>query len=91
MTPTQNLFVSQGFRILFTVVVLFFIHIPLLFKVLLVIPDFRQLYSITKSVQRLGGSNTKLYQLSDKITDLITSYILLFYLFKYRIWFEIKI
>ena len=85
MTPTQNLFVSQGFRILFTVVVLFFIHIPLLFKVLLVILSdfFDNCIPLRKVFKDWVDPNTKLYQLSDKITDLMTSYILLFYLFKY--------
>ena len=85
MTPTQNLFVSQGFRILFTVVVLFFVHIPLLFKVLLVILSdfFDNCIPLRKVFKDWVDPNTKLYQLSDKITDLMTSYILLFYLFKY--------
>ena len=86
MTPIQNLFISQGFRVFFTIFVLFFIHIPLFFKVILIIISdfFNNCIPLRKIFPDWVDPNTEIYQISDKITDLVTYYILFIYLFRYR-------
>ena len=86
MTPIQNLFLSQGFRVFFTIFVLFLIHIPLFFKVILIIISdfFDNSIPLRKMFPEWIDPNTEIYQISDKITDLVTYYILFIYLFRYR-------
>lgn len=86
MTPIENLFISQGFRVFFTLFVLLLIHIPLFFKVVIItISDF---FDNSIPLRRVFPDwidpNTEIYQISDKITDLITYFILLFYLFQIK-------
>lgn len=84
MTPIQNLFISQGFRVFFTLFVLFLIHIPLFFKVILImISDFfDNCIPLRIMFPDWIDPNTEMYQISDKITDLLTYYILFIYLFR---------
>lgn len=86
MTPIQNLFLSQGFRVFFTIFVLFLIHIPLFFKVILIIISdfFDNSIPLRKMFPEWIDPNTEIYQISDKITDLITYYILMIYLIRYQ-------
>lgn len=82
MTPIQNLFLSQGFRVFFTLFVLFFLHIPLFFKLILIIISefFDNCFPLRRSFPDWIDPNTEIYQISDKITDLVTYYILFIYL-----------
>ena len=84
MTPIQNLFISHGFRVFFTLFVLFLIHIPLFFKVILImISDFfDNCIPLRRIFPDWINPNTEMYQISDKITDLVTYYILFLYLFR---------
>ena len=84
MTPIENLFISQGFRVFFTLFVLLLIHIPLFFKVVIItISDFfDNSIPLRKVFPDWIDPNTEMYQISDKMTDLVTYYILLIYLFR---------
>lgn len=85
LTPKENLFISQGFRILSTLFILFLLHIPLFYKIILVMLSD----SLDCGIPKLFFSdwvnpNTNLYQISDKITDMVTYFILLFYFFRVK-------
>lgn len=82
LSPKDNLFISQGFRILVSVIILFLIHIPLFYKIILIIISDSLDCGIPKLLfDDWINPNTNLYQISDKVTDLCTYFILLFYLF----------
>lgn len=84
MTPIQNLFISQGFRVFFTLFVLFLLHIPLFFKLILIIISdfFDNCIPLRRIFPDWINPNTEIYQISDKMTDLVTYYILFIYLFR---------
>lgn len=84
MTTIQNLFLSQGFRVFFTLFVLFLLHIPLFFKVIIIIISdfFDNCIPLRRIFPDWIDTNTEIYQISDKMTDLVTYYILFIYLFR---------
>lgn len=79
-TIVRNLFLTEIIRILFVTVLLFWVKIPLFYKIFLVILSDSIDCRIAKwFVNEWADPNGNLYQLSDKVTDTITNGIMLFY------------
>lgn len=80
LTTEQNFFISEGLRVFATLFILLLLHIPFFYKVILVmITD-----SLDCGISKIFFNdwidpNTNLYQISDKITDLVTYFILFGY------------
>lgn len=80
LTTQQNFFLSEGFRISATLFILLILHIPLFYKIILVMVTDSIDCGIAKFFfHDWVDPNTNLYQISDKITDLVTYIILLSY------------
>jgi hypothetical protein len=78
LTSKQNLFISEGLRLFATIFILFILHIPLFYKILLIIlTDSFDCGLPNLFFQDWIDCNTNLYQFLDKTVDLI-SYIILF-------------
>lgn len=85
LTTEQDFFISEGLRIFFTFFVLFILHIPIFYKIILIIISD----SIDCGLSKIFFNdwvdpNTNLYQISDKITDLVTYLILFFYILRVK-------
>lgn len=85
LTLKENLFLSQGLRIFSTLFILCLLHIPVFFKVILVMITDSLDCGIPKLIfHDWADPNTNLYQISDKITDMLTYFILLLYFFQVK-------
>lgn len=80
ITIKEQFFISEGLRIFLTLFILLVLCMPVFYKVLLVMITDSIDCGISKFLfHDWVDPNTDLYQMSDKITDIITYIILLFY------------
>ena len=81
MKETNKLFMSECVRIIFTIVILYKLEIPLFAKIiLLMLTDLFDCDIPQILFNKWTNCESKIYQLSDKITDSICYIMLLFYI-----------
>lgn len=83
MDNNEKLFISQIFRIILTIIVLFFFKIPLYAKLLIIMIIDNLDCPLFFNIEWVSCEK-KLYQKTDKITDTICFFILLLYILKIR-------
>lgn len=85
LSTEQDFFISEGLRIFLTIFILFVLCMPVFYKVVLIMITDSIDCGISKFFfQEWVDPNTDLYQISDKITDIITYIILLIYIIRIK-------
>lgn len=85
LTTQQDFFISEGLRVVATLFILLVLHLPLFYKIILVMITDSLDCGISKVFfNDWVDPNTNLYQISDKITDMITYIILLLHVLYLR-------
>ena len=75
----RNLYISQTIRVLSTFIILYLVEIPLYCKIILIMVLDSLLDCKIQKYYLVKQARNMIYQLSDKITDTISYYILLYY------------